>query len=306
MNDASGEDRGGQRVPAAALLHERRHQDGDEQDPQERQDVRQVELEHRGGTLAARPSVTASHRALSPLYGEFRALRSWLSCMTRVVVIDPQPAVRAGLAMLLRTEPGLVPVGAAVGAHDGLELVTRQRPDVVLLDPQLLDGDGLGMCRRLRALDPAPRVVLYTAGGDPTLPSRRASPAPTGWSTRPRRRRGALRGDPARRPRRHRAAAAGPRGSSTPPPTSVDAEDLALLAMLVDRTEPAEVAATLRLDRSARSAAHRAAARAPARAPGRARTPPDVVTCWGTCLSSPWSSSAPPVASANSTSSRGC
>ena len=89
--------------------------------------------------------------------------------MTRVVVIDPQPAVRAGLAMMLRTEPGLVPVGAAVGAHDGLELVTRQRPDVVLLDPQLLDGDGLGVCRRLRALDPAPRVVLYTAGGDPTL-----------------------------------------------------------------------------------------------------------------------------------------
>ena len=84
--------------------------------------------------------------------------------MTRVVVIDPQPAVRAGLAMMLRTEPGLVPVGAAVGAHDGLELVTRQRPDVVLLDPQLLDGDGLGTCRRLRALDPAPRVVLYTAG----------------------------------------------------------------------------------------------------------------------------------------------
>ena len=89
--------------------------------------------------------------------------------MTRVVVIDPQPAVRAGLAMMLRAEPGLVPVGAAVGAHDGLELVSRQRPDVVLLDPQLHEGDGLGVCRRLRALDPAPRVVLYSAGADPTL-----------------------------------------------------------------------------------------------------------------------------------------
>ena len=54
--------------------------------------------------------------------------------MTRIVVIDPQPAVRAGLAMMLRTEPGLVPVGVAVAADDGLELVERQRPDVVLLD----------------------------------------------------------------------------------------------------------------------------------------------------------------------------
>ena len=90
--------------------------------------------------------------------------------MTRVVVIDPQPAVRAGLAMMLRTEPGLVPVGSAVGASDGMKLVERQRPDVVVLDPHLLDGDGLGTTRRLRMLDPAPRVVLYTATADTTLP----------------------------------------------------------------------------------------------------------------------------------------
>src|SRR3954451_22617775 len=84
--------------------------------------------------------------------------------MTRIVVIDAQPAVRAGLAMMLRTEPGLVPVGAAVGAGDGLELVASQRPDVVLLD-----GAELALCRRLRALEPAPRVVLYAAGNDPGL-----------------------------------------------------------------------------------------------------------------------------------------
>src|SRR3954454_14992257 len=88
-----------------------------------------------------------------------------VSAMTRIVVIDPQPAVRAGLAMMLRTEPGLVPVGGAVGAQDGLELVKRQRPDVVLLD-----GDDLGTCRRLRTLEHPPRVVLYAASDDPSLP----------------------------------------------------------------------------------------------------------------------------------------
>ena len=36
--------------------------------------------------------------------------------MTRIAIIDPQPAVRAGLSVLLRAEPGLVPVGAASGA----------------------------------------------------------------------------------------------------------------------------------------------------------------------------------------------
>jgi DNA-binding NarL/FixJ family response regulator len=168
--------------------------------------------------------------------------------MTRVVVIDPQPAVRAGLAMLLRTEPGLVPVGSAVGAHDGLELVTRQRPDVVLLDPQLLDGDGLGTCRRLRALDPAPRVVLYTAGGDPTLPVTARVAGADGLVDKA-----------APAAELFEAIRLVARGETSLPPLGreeldvaahkVDAEDLALLAMLVDRTEPSEVAATLRLDR---------------------------------------------------------
>jgi len=168
--------------------------------------------------------------------------------MTRVVVIDPQPAVRAGLAMLLRTEPGLVPVGAAVGAHDGLELASRQRPDVVLLDPQLHDGDGLGTCRRLRALDPAPRVVLYSAGGDPSLPVTarvagadglvdKAAPAEELFEAVRMVARGASALPPLDREQLDRAA------------HRVDSEDLALLAMLVDRTEPADVAATLRMDK---------------------------------------------------------
>ena len=168
--------------------------------------------------------------------------------MTRVVVIDPQPAVRAGLAMLLRAEPGLVPVGAAVGARDGLELVSRQRPDVVLLDPQLQDGDGLGTCRRLRALDPAPRVVLYSSGGDPSLPVTARVAGADGLVDK---------AAPAEE--LFEAVRLVARGASALPPLDraqldaaahqVEPEDLALLAMLMDRTEPADVAATLRLDK---------------------------------------------------------
>ncbi len=65
--------------------------------------------------------------------------------MTRIAIVDPQPAVRAGLAMLLRTEPGLIPVGSATGVEDGFQLVERLRPGVVLLELHLLDGDGLAV-----------------------------------------------------------------------------------------------------------------------------------------------------------------
>jgi DNA-binding NarL/FixJ family response regulator len=168
--------------------------------------------------------------------------------MTRVVVIDPQPAVRAGLAVLLRNEPGLVPVGSAAGAHDGLKLASRQRPDVVILDPQLTDADGLGTCRRLRSLDPAPRVVLYSAGGDPALPVTARVAGADGLVDK---------AAPAEE--LFEAIRLVARGATALPPLDreqldvaahrVDAEDLALLAMLMDRTEPAEVAATLRLDK---------------------------------------------------------
>ena len=83
--------------------------------------------------------------------------------MIRVAVIDPQPAVRTGLAALLRSEPGLTPVGAASGAAEGLTLLDHRRVDVVVVDPELLGADGLPYCRRLKERERPPRVVVYTA-----------------------------------------------------------------------------------------------------------------------------------------------
>jgi DNA-binding NarL/FixJ family response regulator len=167
--------------------------------------------------------------------------------MTRIVVIDPQPAVRAGLAMMLRTEPGLVPVGSAVGLADGLELAERRRPDVVLLDPQLLDGDGLAACRRLRMLEQAPRVVLYTSDRHPTLAVTARVAGADGMVDKS--------APPVELFEAIRVVARG--GVALPPigpkdleaaAGMIDPDDLALLAMLMDRTSPADVAETLHLD----------------------------------------------------------
>ena len=168
--------------------------------------------------------------------------------MTRIGIVDPQPAARAGLAMLLRAEPGLVPVGSATGAHDGAELAARQRPDVVLVEHHLPDGDGLALTRRLRALEPAPQVILYTAEPESSLGLLARVAGAAGLVDKA--------ADPAELFEAIRVVARG--GSALPPlPASeldaaahrVEPDDLALLAMLVDRTPPAEVAAALRLDR---------------------------------------------------------
>lgn len=167
--------------------------------------------------------------------------------MTRVAVVDPQPAVRAGLVMLLRAEPGMLPVGTAAGSSDAHELIARDHPDVVLLEHRLLDGDGIALCRRIKAESEA-RVVLYTslpdaevellarvAGAD-GLVDKAAPPAELFEAIRIVAR-GAIALPPLTREQLDAAA------------HRVEPDDLALLAMLVDRTPPADVADALHMDR---------------------------------------------------------
>ena len=165
--------------------------------------------------------------------------------MTRIAIVDPQPAVRAGLTMLLRTEPGLIPVGSAAGADDGYDLVDRLRPAVVLLEPRLLDGDGLALCRRLKALPHEPRVIVYTAEVDALMARVAGADGLVDKAA-----------DPAALFEAIRVVARG--GSALPPleredldaaAHRIDPEDLALLAMLVDGTSAGDVAETLHLDR---------------------------------------------------------
>ncbi len=83
--------------------------------------------------------------------------------MIRILIVDDHPAVRAGLVAVLRSEPGLVPVGAASEEQEGWRLAQRARPDLVLLDLHLPGGSSLALCRRVKALDPRCRVLIYSA-----------------------------------------------------------------------------------------------------------------------------------------------
>ncbi len=168
--------------------------------------------------------------------------------MIRIAIVDPQPAVRAGLSMLLRTEPGLVPVGAATGFDDGLELVARLRPDIVLVEHHLPEGDGIALCRRLGALPRPPQVILHTAEPAPELALLARVASADGLVDKL--------ADPEELFEAIRLVS---RGTRALPPLDaremdaaahlVDPEDLPLLAMLADGTAAGEAADTLHLDR---------------------------------------------------------
>jgi DNA-binding NarL/FixJ family response regulator len=79
-----------------------------------------------------------------------------------VVVVDDQQMVRAGLRMIVETEPSLIVVGEASDGVEAVSVVRRVRPDVVLMDIAMPRQDGLTATRALLA-DPSPtRVIMLT------------------------------------------------------------------------------------------------------------------------------------------------
>jgi DNA-binding NarL/FixJ family response regulator len=89
--------------------------------------------------------------------------------MIRVLLVDDHPALRAGLAAVLRTEPDIEAVGTASSPEDLWPQFNRTRPDLVVLDYHLPGTDGLVLCRRLKCEIPTPAVLVYSAYADASL-----------------------------------------------------------------------------------------------------------------------------------------
>lgn len=71
--------------------------------------------------------------------------------MIRVAIADDQQLIRAGFRSLLEAEPDIEVVGEAGTGAEAVALVTRERPDVVLMDIRMPDGDGLWATEQLVA-----------------------------------------------------------------------------------------------------------------------------------------------------------
>ena len=84
--------------------------------------------------------------------------------MTRVVLVEDDATIRSVIEILLSTEPDLELVGWAATAEEGIELVARLAPDLVLLDNQL-EGPltGLQAAPTMKSRSPFVTVLLCTA-----------------------------------------------------------------------------------------------------------------------------------------------
>ncbi|NBE85049.1 response regulator [Micromonospora rubida] len=86
--------------------------------------------------------------------------------MIRVFLLDDHEVVRRGLADLLTSSGDIEVVGESGSAQEAARRIPSLRPDVAILDARLPDGNGIDVCRDVRAVDSSIKGLILTSYED--------------------------------------------------------------------------------------------------------------------------------------------
>lgn len=87
----------------------------------------------------------------------------------KVLLVDDHSIVRLGIKALIEKNEDMMVSGEASNLIEAYENIERLKPDVILLDVKLPDGDGVIGCREIKKLSPESKVIILTAYGDDHL-----------------------------------------------------------------------------------------------------------------------------------------
>jgi NarL family two-component system response regulator LiaR len=86
--------------------------------------------------------------------------------LTRVLIVDDHAVVRRGIQMFLDTDPSVQIVGEAENCQDAVRKARSLKPDVILMDLVMPNGDGVEAIARIKHDDSDPKIIVLTTFGD--------------------------------------------------------------------------------------------------------------------------------------------
>ena len=86
--------------------------------------------------------------------------------MVKVLIVEDSPVQQALIGHILSTDPEVSVIGTANNGAEAVEFVTRQRPDVITMDLNMPQMNGLDATRRIMETTPVP-IVIVSANWDP-------------------------------------------------------------------------------------------------------------------------------------------
>lgn len=83
--------------------------------------------------------------------------------MVRVVVVDDHEVVRKGIIAYLTTDSNIEVVGQAGSGNQSIPIIKMEKPEVVLMDLMMEDGNGIEATTKILEIDPNCRIIILTS-----------------------------------------------------------------------------------------------------------------------------------------------
>lgn len=83
--------------------------------------------------------------------------------MVRVIVVDDHDIVRKGIIAYLQTDQDINVIGQASSGNEGADLIIKEKPDVVLMDLIMENGNGIEATQRVMGIYPECKIIILTS-----------------------------------------------------------------------------------------------------------------------------------------------
>ncbi|MBW3566715.1 MAG: response regulator [Proteobacteria bacterium] len=101
--------------------------------------------------------------------------------MIRILLVDDHKLVRVGLRNILEAQTDIEIVGEASDGEAGLERARELKPDIVVLDINMPEMNGVEATRKLARLDPSPRILIVSVHKQDPIPMRMLEAGASGY-----------------------------------------------------------------------------------------------------------------------------